>query len=120
MRASISFAAISIAAGRSSGCASDGSVRYVYQDKDFGVVGMPENTNRWPTHYRRRADKLMDKQFPEGHEIVRAEEVEAGSRTLKIEGSRTAVPSTIGAAPAAWKPYILGVRVALPPATSSW
>lgn len=88
MRASISFAVIS--AGLISGCASDGSVRYVYQDKDFGVVGMPENTNRFPTHYRRRAEKLMDKQFPEGHEVVRAEEVDAGSRTLKIEGSKTA------------------------------
>jgi len=88
MRASISFATISI--GLISGCASDGSVRYVYQDKDFGVVGMPENTNRWPTHYRRRAEKLMDKQFPDGHEIVRAEEVDAGSRTLKVEGSKTA------------------------------
>ena len=88
MRASISFAVIS--AGLISGCVGDGGVRYVYQDKDFGVVGMPENTNRWPTHYRRRAEKLMDKQFPDGHEVVRAEEVEAGLRTLKIEGAKTA------------------------------
>jgi len=70
--------------------ATDQSVRYVYQDKDFGVVGMPENTNRWPTKYRHRAEKLMDRHFPEGHEIVRAEEVDAGSRTVKVEGSRTA------------------------------
>jgi hypothetical protein len=72
------------------GCVADQSVRYVYQDKDFGVVGMPENTNRWPTNFRRRAEKLMDRHFPEGHEIVRAEEVDAGSRTVKLEGSRTA------------------------------
>jgi len=77
-------------AGLSPGCATDQTVRYVYQDKEFGVVGMPENTDKWPTHYRRRAEKLMAKHFPEGHEIVRAEEVVQGSRTLKIEGSKTA------------------------------
>jgi hypothetical protein len=79
-----------VLAGLSTGCAMDQSVRYVYQDRDFGVVGMPENTDRWPTHYRRRAEKLMADHFPEGHEIVRAEEVAQGTRTLKIEGSRTA------------------------------
>jgi hypothetical protein len=72
------------------GCASTQGVRYVYQDKEFGVVGMPENTDQWPTHYRRQADKLMEEHFPAGYEIVRAEEVTEGSRTLKIEGSNTA------------------------------
>ena len=79
-----------VLAGFLTGCATDHNVRYVYQDKEFGVVGMPENTDRWPTHYRKRAEKLMAKHFPEGHEIVRAEEVTQGSRTLKIEGSKTA------------------------------
>jgi hypothetical protein len=32
----------------------------------------------------------MKEHFPEGFEIVRAEEVTEGSRTLKVEGSRTA------------------------------
>ena len=32
----------------------------------------------------------MDKHFPEGHEIVRAEEVVEGERQVKIEGSNTA------------------------------
>src|SRR5262249_55732292 len=73
-----------------SGCAQTGGVRYVYQDRDFGVIGMPENTNCWPTHYRRHGEKLMDAHFPEGHEIVRAEEVIEGERTLKIEGSSSA------------------------------
>jgi hypothetical protein len=77
-------------AGGLSGCATTESVRYVYQDKSFGVIGMPENTDRWPTHYHRRAEKLMKEHFPEGYEIVRAEEVTEGSRTLKIEGSSTA------------------------------
>lgn len=72
------------------GCATTQNVRYVYQDRDFGVIGMPENTDEWPTHYRRQAEKLMGEHFPEGHEIVRAEEVVEGSRLLKIEGSKTA------------------------------
>jgi hypothetical protein len=73
-----------------SGCAHSQGVRYVYQDRDFGVIGMPENTDRWPTHYRRQGDKLMDAHFPGGHEIVRAEEVIEGERTLKVEGSKSA------------------------------
>lgn len=81
---------IVVLAAFSTGCATDHTVRYVYQDREFGVVGMPENTDRWPTHYRKRAEKLMAEHFPEGHEIVRAEEVTQGSRTLKIEGSKTA------------------------------
>lgn len=72
------------------GCATTQGVRYVYQDRDFGVIGMPANTDEWPTHYRRQAEKLMAEHFPEGHEIVRAEEVTEGSRTLKVEGSKTA------------------------------
>ena len=74
----------------SCGCRTTESVRYVYQDRDFGVIGMPENTNRWPTYYHRHAEKMMGEHFPAGYEIVRAEEVTEGSRTLKIEGSKTA------------------------------
>src|SRR5262249_52341266 len=72
------------------GCEATKGVRYVYQERDFGVVALPENTNCWPAHYRRQAEKLMAAHFPEGHEVVRAEEVVEGSRTLKIEGSKTA------------------------------
>src|SRR4051794_16214737 len=72
------------------GCASTTGVRYVYQDGDYGVGGMPENSDCWPTHYRTKAEKMVADHFPEGHEIVRAEEVGEGSRTLKLEGSRTA------------------------------
>ena len=54
------------------------------------MIGMPENTNCWPTYYRRKGEKLMDAHFSEGHEIVRAEEVIQGERTLKIEGSNSA------------------------------
>jgi hypothetical protein len=72
------------------GCGETQGVRYVYQDSEFGVIGMPENTDRWPTHYRRQGEKLMDAHFPGGHEIVRAEEVIEGERTLKVEGSKSA------------------------------
>jgi hypothetical protein len=73
-----------------SGCAPTHGVRYVYQDRDFGVVGMPENTDCWPTYYRRQGEKLMNAHFSEGHEIVRAEEVIEGERTLKVEGASSA------------------------------
>jgi hypothetical protein len=72
------------------GCSTIHDVRYVYQDADFGVIGLPENTDEWPTHYRSRAEILMEKHFPQGHEIVRAEEVVEGERTTKSEGSNTA------------------------------
>jgi hypothetical protein len=75
------------------GCAQTNAVRYVYQDHDFGVLGMPENTDRWPTHYRRKAEKMMSAHFAEGHEIVRAEEVIEGERTVKIEGANSAAIS---------------------------
>jgi hypothetical protein len=65
-------------------------VRYVYQDRDFGVIAMPENTDWWPTHYRRHGEKLMQDHFPDGYEIVRAEEVIEGERTTKCEGSNSA------------------------------
>lgn len=70
------------------GCAGVGQVRYVYQDGESGVIGLPENNSHWPTYYRQHAEELMAKHFPEGYEIVRAEEVEEGSRTLTINGSR--------------------------------
>lgn len=73
-----------------SGCAATRQVRYVYQDRDFGVIGMPENSDRWPTHYRRHAEDLMKAHFPGGHEIVRAEEVVEGTRTLTVQGTNTA------------------------------
>lgn len=91
MRRSIGLWLVVLAsASQGAGCATQEGVRYVYQDGDFGVVGMPENSDAWPTHYRRKAEKLMEAHFPEGHEIVRAEEVVEGERTLKLEGSNTA------------------------------
>lgn len=84
------FAAAALVAASAAGCAGTNQARYVYQDGDFGVVGIPENTDHWPTFYRSQAESLMANHFPEGHEIVRAEEVDQGSRTLTVEGTNTA------------------------------
>jgi hypothetical protein len=67
-----------------SGCASTSDARYVYQDGEFGVVAIPRNTSDGPNHYRQQAAALMAQHFPEGYEIVRAEEVVEGSRTLTV------------------------------------
>lgn len=81
---------LSIAAMGTLGCAGSREVRYVYQDGTSGVIGMPENSSRWPTFYRKHAEELMAEHFPEGYEIVRAEEVVEGSRTLTIKGANAA------------------------------
>src|SRR5262245_18769720 len=67
-----------------SGCMNSPAPRYVYQDGEYGVVALPQNTSRWPTYYRERAEELMARHFPEGYEIVRAEEVAQGKRSLSI------------------------------------
>jgi hypothetical protein len=85
----VSVVALFLALG-TMGCASTEQARYVYQDGQFGVVGIPENTDHWPSFYRERADALMKQHFPTGYEIVRAEEVDAGSRTLTVNGTNTA------------------------------
>ena len=72
------------------GCAGMREARYVYQDGEYGVVGIPENTNIWPDYYRDQAEVLMRSHFPEGHEIVRAEEVVEGQRTTTVKGTNTA------------------------------
>jgi hypothetical protein len=66
------------------GCASPSDARYVYQDGEFGVVAIPKNTTEGPEHYREHAEALMAQHFPQGYEIVRAEEVVEGSRTLTV------------------------------------
>ena len=80
-----------------SGCAAGGQVRYVYQDGQYGVIGLPQNTSNWPTYYRQKAERLMAQHFPQGYEIIRAEEVVEGSRTLNV-GSATGAEIAPGAA----------------------
>ena len=66
------------------GCAHPPTARYVYQDGRFGVIGIPVNTYMGPDDYRQQAEVLMARHFPEGYEIVRAEEVVEGERTLDL------------------------------------
>lgn len=72
------------------GCVGAGDARYVYQDGQFGVVGIPANSRTWPHDYRRQADELMKAHFPDGYQVVRAEEVVEGSRTLIVDGKTSA------------------------------
>ena len=90
MRPNLTLLLVLPLAASAVGCANTQQARYVYQDREFGVVGIPANTDRWPSHYRTQAEKLMKTHFPEGHEIVRAEEVVEGSRVLTTEGTNTA------------------------------
>jgi hypothetical protein len=64
------------------GCMAPPDARYVYQDGQYGVIGIPRNTSLGKKDYRAQAYQLMARHFPEGYEIVRAEEVVEGERTL--------------------------------------
>src|SRR3954447_22569428 len=66
------------------GCATTSDARYVYQHSEFGVVAIPRNTPDGPKHYREQAEELMAQHFPQGYQIVRAEEVVEGSRTVTV------------------------------------
>jgi hypothetical protein len=81
------------------GCVGFVEARYVYQDGYFGVVGIPSNTTTWPRDYRAQAEALMKAHFPDGYEIVRAEEVIEGVRTLVLDGKTTAQVSPTLPAP---------------------
>jgi hypothetical protein len=65
----------------SAGC-NQPDARYIYQDGSFGVIGIPQNSPFGRKDYRSQAEVLMARHFPEGHEIVRAEEVVEGQRVL--------------------------------------
>src|SRR5262245_13997646 len=68
-----------------SGCAAPPEVRYVYQDGEFGVIGIPLNTPLGKERFLDQAHMLMHEHFPEGYEIVRAEEVVEGDRLLQTD-----------------------------------
>jgi hypothetical protein len=74
------------------GCVTAPKARYVYQDSEFGVVGIPVNTFLEKPDFRAQAEELMARHFPEGYEIVRAEEVTEGERTLDM-GRKTEIDS---------------------------
>jgi hypothetical protein len=64
--------------------------RYVYQDGQFGVIGIPQNTKFGRKNYQAQAQELMSQHFPDGYEIVRSEEVIEGERLLDA-GSKTEI-----------------------------
>jgi hypothetical protein len=76
--------AFALCALESSGCVEPPVARYVYQDGEFGVVAIPVNTSLNRFDYRAQAEELMARHFPGGYEIVRAEEVNEGERTLDV------------------------------------
>jgi hypothetical protein len=67
-----------------SGCTQAIVARYVYQDAEVGVVAIPVNTYQGKLNFRSQAEELMSRHFPEGYEIVRAEEVNQGERILDV------------------------------------
>lgn len=77
----IRLIAIVLAAGMS-GCMSQPDARYIYQDGEFGVIGIPQNSPYGRKDFQKQAEELMTRHFPDGHEIVRAEEVIEGQRVL--------------------------------------
>ena len=79
LRLKAALAAISFCA---TGCMTTPDARYVYQDGEYGVIGIPRNTSLGKKNYREQAYGLMTRHFPEGFEIVRSEEVVEGERTL--------------------------------------
>ena len=60
------------------GCAS---ARVVMRNGDQGVVAIPRNHNKWPSHYRSKAERLMAEHFPEGYVIEHEEEMVVGQVT---------------------------------------
>jgi hypothetical protein len=74
--------ALALMAPAVSGCRSPIDARYIYQDGEFGVIGIPQNSPYGKKDYRKQAEGLMARHFPEGYEIVRAEEVVEGQRVL--------------------------------------
>jgi hypothetical protein len=80
------------------GCASRPSARYIYQDGEFGVIGIPQNTPYGGRNYRAQAEEMMRSHFPEGHEIVRVEEVVEGQRQFdKTRGTEFVTDPAINA-----------------------
>lgn len=64
------------------GCMSVPDARYIYQDGEFGVIGIPHNSPYGSKNYLKQANELMAQHFPDGYEIVRSEEVMEGQRVL--------------------------------------
>ncbi len=78
----LGLAAACVIAITAGGCKSQQNARYIYQDGEFGVVGIPQNSPFGSSNYQQQAAELMARHFPSGFEVVRAEEVVEGQRVL--------------------------------------
>ena len=61
------------------GCGN--TARYVASAPNGGIIAIPANSDEWPTHYRRDAEKLMQAKCPQGYVIDHEEEVSVGTVT---------------------------------------
>ena len=64
------------------GCGAPGA-RVVLQTERGGAVAIPNNSDVWPTYYRRKALEMIAAQCPDGYEITDEREV-----TLPTDGPR--------------------------------
>jgi hypothetical protein len=72
------------------GCASD-QARYVYQDRESGVIAIPRNTPKMMVY----AEALMEKHFPDkNYDVVRTVEVETGGSRSTYESDVTDAATT--------------------------
>lgn len=72
------------------GCASD-QARYVYQDRESGVIAIPRNTPKTMAH----AEALMEKHFPgQNYEVVRTVEVDTGGSRSTYEDNNSKVEAS--------------------------
>ena len=76
------LAFVGVFAATAIGCKSPQNARYIYQDGEFGVIGVPLNSPLGPKDYKKQIDQLMSEHFPDGFEIIRAEEVVEGQRVF--------------------------------------
>lgn len=71
---------VAVVAGLS-GCASPAKLVSKDMQNGVGVVAIPDNTDVWPTYYKRSAMALIAKEVGPGAELVDVQRVVVGQRT---------------------------------------
>src|SRR5688500_5302813 len=71
------------------GCAT---ARHVEMRPDGGVVAIPANSNAWPYYHRDKAIALIERDAPNGYEIVHEEEAVA-RKVTHVTTHRKAQPA---------------------------
>jgi hypothetical protein len=72
------------------GCASHAKVVKFNKEDGSGTVAIPANTDEWPTHYRRAAEELIEKQVGPSYRIVSEGEFVQGKRKQLTPDSNAA------------------------------